>query len=157
MLPTMRDSGLRAGAVPIPSNAVSSRRTVRPGVVSGRPRVSAGPAPAHRADLAQSRLFAALLLDEIADLEDQMTLAERRSRRVQAATGSAAELFEARSSFPPVVLAAAASSAVTVKSDSFSENDRRKASPQARPASAQPSFARYGAAASRPAARTAGS
>ena len=78
--------------MPIPSNAVSSRRTVRPGVVSGRPRVSAGPAPAHRADLAQSRLFAALLLDEIADLEDQMTLAERRSRRVQAATGSAAEL-----------------------------------------------------------------
>ena len=48
--------------MPIPSNGVSSRRTVRPGVVSGRPRVSAGPAPAHRADLAQSRLFAALLL-----------------------------------------------------------------------------------------------
>lgn len=92
MLPTMRESGLRAGSVPIPSNAVSTRRTVRPGVVNGRPRVNAGPAPAHRADLAQSRLFAALLLDEIADLEDQMTLAERRSRRAQAATGSTAEL-----------------------------------------------------------------
>ena len=92
MLPTMRDSGLRAGAVPIPSNGVSSRRTVRPGVVGGRSRFDTESRPAHRADLAQSRLFAALLLDEIADLEDQMTLAERRSRRAQAATGSAAEL-----------------------------------------------------------------
>lgn len=88
----MRESGLRAGAVPIPSNAVSTRRTVRPGVVNGRPRVNAGPAPAHRADLAQSRLFAALLLDEIADLEDQMTLAERRSRRAQTITGATSEL-----------------------------------------------------------------
>ena len=92
MLPTMRESGPRAGAVPIPSNAVSTRRTVRSGVASGRPRVDLGPPPAHRADLAQSRLFAALLLDEIADLEDQMTLAERRSRRAQAAAGTAAEL-----------------------------------------------------------------
>ncbi|MUL48835.1 hypothetical protein FZI85_20480 [Mycobacterium sp. CBMA293] len=81
MLPTTRESGLRAGPVPIPSLAATTRRTVRPGVVGGRPRVDTRPRPAHRADLAQSRLFEAMLLDEVADLEDQMTLLERRSRR----------------------------------------------------------------------------
>lgn len=84
MLPTMRETGRRAAPVPVPSHATGTRRTVRPGVVSGRPRVDTQPRPAHRADLAQSRLFAALLLDEIADLEDQMTVLERRSRRAQA-------------------------------------------------------------------------
>lgn len=90
MLPSMRETGRRAAPVPIPSHATATRRTVRPGVVSGRPRTDTQPRPAHRADLAQSRLFAALLLDEIADLEDQMTVLERRSRRarVTAETGS---------------------------------------------------------------------
>lgn len=92
MLPTMRETGRRAAPVPIPSNATATRRTVRPGVVSGRSRFDTESRPAHRADLAQSRLFAALLLDEIADLEDQMTLLERRSRRAHAATGTGPEL-----------------------------------------------------------------
>lgn len=78
--------------MPIPSHATATRRTVRPGVVSGRPRVDTRPRPAHRADLAQSRLFAALLLDEIADLEDQMTVLERRSRRGQGTRESGSEL-----------------------------------------------------------------
>jgi len=87
----MRETGRRAAPVPIPSHATATRRTVRPGVVGGRSRFDAESRPAHRADLAQSRLFAALLLDEIADLEDQMTLLERRSRRAQvtAETGAA--------------------------------------------------------------------
>lgn len=92
MLPTMRETGRRAAPVPIPSNATATRRTVRPGVVGGRSRFDTESRPAHRADLAQSRLFAALLLDEIADLEDQMTLLERRSRRAHAATGTGPEL-----------------------------------------------------------------
>lgn len=92
MLPTMRETGRRAAPVPIPSNATATRRTVRAGVVSGRPRVDTQPRPAHRADLAQSRLFAVLLLDEIADLEDQMTLVERRSRRAQGAAAAGSEL-----------------------------------------------------------------
>lgn len=92
MLPTMRETGRRAAPVPIPSNATATRRTVRPGVVSGRSRIDAESRPAHRADLAQSRLFEALLLDEIADLEDQMTLLERRSRRAQATAATGSEL-----------------------------------------------------------------
>ncbi|WP_285034140.1 hypothetical protein [Mycolicibacterium sp. lyk4-40-TYG-92] len=92
MLPSMRETGRRAAPVPIPSHATATRRTVRPGVVSGRPRIDTQPRPAHRADLAQSRLFAALLLDEIADLEDQMTVLERRSRRAQVTAETGSEL-----------------------------------------------------------------
>lgn len=92
MLPTTRETGRRAAPVPIPSHATATRRTVRPGVVSGRSRVDTRPRPAHRADLAQSRLFAALLLDEVADLEDEMTLLERRSRRGQGTGEPGSEL-----------------------------------------------------------------
>lgn len=91
MLPTMRESGRRATPVPIPSNATATRRTVRPGAVGVRSRFEAESRPAHRADLAQSRLFAALLLDEIADLEDQMTVLERRARRAQATAQTGVE------------------------------------------------------------------
>jgi hypothetical protein len=91
MLPSMRETGRRAAPVPIPSHATGTRRTVRPGGVSGRPRVDTRPRPAHRADLAQSRLFAVLLLDEIADLEDQMTLLERRSRRAHGTATAGSE------------------------------------------------------------------